>query len=239
MKRLLAVLFLAAACRSSDNGAVAADGNELRRRSKPSVQVQPSSATLPPGANLQFTAAVSNMADASLAWSVRETDGGSVTQAGLYTAPAGAGTYHVVATSQAKPYISAESTVSVAAPVAVSVSIAPAAAAVRSCQSVALTATVTGASDTSVTWSVQEANGGTVSASGVYTAPSNAGTYHAVATSNADPSKSAAVAIAVTDQILSVSVAPTSKAAAPGGAVQFTASVTTTCGTYPAVAAAP
>jgi hypothetical protein len=105
---------------------------------------------------------------------------------------------------------------------------------------VALDATVTGASDTSVTWSVQEGNGGTVSATGVYTAPSTASTYHVIATSNADRSKSATVSIAVTDQVLSVSVAPTSTAVAQGGRVQFTASVTTTCGTYPAaVAAAP
>jgi galactose oxidase-like protein len=49
------------------------------------------------------------------------------------------------------------------------------------------TATVTGASDTSVTWSIQEgAAGGAISSSGAYTAPGAVGVYHVVATSNSD-----------------------------------------------------
>ncbi len=59
------------------------------------------------------------------------------------------------------------------------------------------TATVTGASDTTVTWTLLEGPaGGVLSSSGLYTAPSQPGTYHVVATSNADRSQSAtAVAI--------------------------------------------
>jgi len=47
-------------------------------------------------------------------------------------------------------------------------------------------ATVTGMSDTAVTWSVEEAAGGSVDSSGLYTAPGLSGTYHVRATSNAD-----------------------------------------------------
>ncbi len=54
-----------------------------------------------------------------------------------------------------------------------------------------------------VTWSVQEAGGGTVDGSGRYTAPADAGTYHLVATSTADRSRSdAAVITAGTSPIL-------------------------------------
>jgi len=63
------------------------------------------------------------------------------------------------------------------------------------------TATVANAQDTSVTWTVQEGtSGGTITADGVYTAPTTAGTYHIVATSNADPSKSATATVTVSAQ---------------------------------------
>jgi hypothetical protein len=60
------------------------------------------------------------------------------------------------------------------------------------------TATVTGASDTSVTWTIQEGpSGGTVTGSGLYSAPVAVGVYHVVATSHADPSKSATANVGV------------------------------------------
>ncbi|KAB0664416.1 hypothetical protein F6V25_12810 [Oryzomonas japonica] len=63
--------------------------------------------------------------------------------------------------------------------------------------SIPLSVTVTNTSDISVAWSVQEAGGGTVSPIGTYTAPGTAGTYHVVATSNADTSRSAVATITV------------------------------------------
>ncbi|MGC4048081.1 MAG: Ig-like domain-containing protein [Armatimonas sp.] len=59
------------------------------------------------------------------------------------------------------------------------------------------TATVAEAPDTSVTWSVQEAAGGSISSSGAYTAPSTSGVFHVVATSNFDPQKKAVAAVTV------------------------------------------
>ena len=58
--------------------------------------------------------------------------------------------------------------------------------------------TVAGATDTRCTWSVREANGGAMSADGIYAAPSAPGTYHVVATSVADPASSATAAVTVT-----------------------------------------
>ncbi|MGB8721526.1 MAG: hypothetical protein WCD15_02040, partial [Terriglobales bacterium] len=57
------------------------------------------------------------------------------------------------------------------------------------------TATVTGTTNTAVTWS---ATGGTVSSSGLYTAPATAGTYSVTATSQADTTKSATASVTVT-----------------------------------------
>src|SRR5216684_4887562 len=67
----------------------------------------------------------------------------------------------------------------------IAASVAPKTASVVIAGTVPFTATVIGAAgqSTAVTWSVQEAGGGTVSAAGVYTAPATSGTYHVVATS--------------------------------------------------------
>lgn len=60
-----------------------------------------------------------------------------------------------------------------------------------------LGAIVTGTKKTEVTWSVDEVNGGSVTAAGIYTAPLTAGTYHVRATSVDDTKKSAAATITV------------------------------------------
>jgi chitinase len=65
-------------------------------------------------------------------------------------------------------------------------------------------ALITGTDTKGVVWTVQESGGGTVSSSGVYTAPSTvpAGTtvtYHILATSTADPAKTATAAVTVGD----------------------------------------
>ena len=72
----------------------------------------------------------------------------------------------------------------------VAVSITPASATISVAETRSFSATVTGAANTTVTWSVQEGSaGGSVSASGLYTAPNAAGTYHVIATSQQDPSR--------------------------------------------------
>ncbi|HEY6104846.1 MAG TPA: hypothetical protein VIV59_02615, partial [Anaeromyxobacteraceae bacterium] len=64
------------------------------------VQVQPPSAQVGPGGSVSFAAVVTGTAVTAVTWSVKEgAAGGRVTSAGAYTAPASAGTYHVVATS--------------------------------------------------------------------------------------------------------------------------------------------
>src|SRR5689334_18508359 len=68
----------------------------------PAVSVNPSSVTLAPRATQTFTASVTTSINQAVNWSIQEgAAGGSITSAGLYTAPALPGTFHVVATSQA------------------------------------------------------------------------------------------------------------------------------------------
>jgi hypothetical protein len=76
------------------------------------ITISPTSATLAPGATQQFTATVTGTPDTRVSWSA---SGGSVTQAGLFTAPATAGQYTVTAASVAAPSKQASATVTVGA----------------------------------------------------------------------------------------------------------------------------
>jgi len=58
-------------------------------------------------------------------------------------------------------------------------------------------ATITGSPGAGVTWAVAEPGGGTITAAGFYTAPGAPGTYHVVATSQLDPTQTAAATITV------------------------------------------
>jgi hypothetical protein len=199
------------------------------------VAIAPEQVQVAAGAQVAFAATVTGTANTSVTWSVPEAAGGTVDANGLYTAPGSAGTFHVRATSNADPSKQAQAAVSVVAPQVVAITVSPASGAVDGCQTLQFTATVTGSTNTAATWGVQEgAAGGTVSTSGLYTAPANPGTYHVVATSVADPSKSVVAAVTVSERIVSVAVSPPTVTVAPGGTAQFTATVTNTCGTFAA-----
>jgi len=79
----------------------------------------------------------------------------------------------------------------------VAVSLSPTAATVKPSASYTFTASVTGTTNTAVNWSVVESGGGSVSSTGVYTAPATAGTYHVKATSQADATVSATATVTV------------------------------------------
>lgn len=92
-------------------------------------------------------------------------------------------------------------------------------------ESATFTATVSGTDDTSVTWSVKQgAAGGTVTADGVYTAPARSGQFQVVATSVADPEKSATATVSVaTSAVLLTGTAPVSPSSDNNPLVQGTA----------------
>ncbi len=121
---------------------------------------------------------------------------GTISPSGLYTAPVAAGTYVIIATSVADTTQSGTATVTVTTgSPTISVSIIPSSAALQTGTTQQFIATVTGTSNTAVSWS---ASRGTISSSGLYTAPTTAGTYTVKATSSADSTKSATATVTVT-----------------------------------------
>lgn len=107
------------------------------------VTIAPATAAVDACGTLQLTATVSGASDGAITWAVREgSAGGTVTPAGVYTAPAAAGTYHVVATSQAATASSASAEITVAERI-LAVEVSPATITVAPGGSAQLTATVT------------------------------------------------------------------------------------------------
>jgi hypothetical protein len=202
------------------------------------VEVRPPAAEVRAGGAVQFTPVVSGAVNTGVTWEVVEAGGGTVDATGRYLAPGTAGTYHVRARSVAAATATATASVTVTAPPPpppVTVTVSPATGAVDACRSATFTATVSGTTNRAVTWSVEQAAGGTVTTAGVYTAPDTGGTYHLVARSQADATAFALVPITVTERVLSVAVTPQDVTLAPGASAQFTATVTTTCGSVAAV----
>jgi len=78
-----------------------------------SVTLSPSGASVWTGGTQAFQATVSGTANQAVAWSVVESSGGSISAAGLYTAPGAAGSFHVKATSAADATKSAQASVTV------------------------------------------------------------------------------------------------------------------------------
>jgi hypothetical protein len=119
-------------------------------------------------------------------------------------------------------------------PAPASLTITPATLVLDACRGYVFVASAPPGTDSRVTWSVQEVGGGTV-VNGIYSAPAAPGTYHLVASSLVSPSVQAVAAVTVTpEKVLSVAVTPGSIQVQPGGGARLAATVTTSCGTYPA-----
>lgn len=68
------------------------------------LQVTPEAPEPDTGGTVQFAATLGGVPTAAVAWSIQEgAAGGAITASGLYTAPAGAGTFHVVAAEAGNP----------------------------------------------------------------------------------------------------------------------------------------
>jgi plastocyanin len=184
---------------------------------------------LPIGRGQQFRATVRGASDESVTWSVLEgREGGTVSQDGTYIGSSVAGTFHVVAASNADPTKSASGTVVVANtdPKEISVSIDPQVVEVAAGSLVHFTAAVRGPTDTRVRWS---ASAGTIQQDGTWQAGNAPGTFSITATSLTDPTRSASATARV--EAISISIDPQAVDVAPGSAVHFTATVRGTTNT--------
>ena len=179
------------------------------------VSVSPATASVQVSTQKQFTASVSGTTNPAVTWDVNGVVGGNSVVgfidsiSGLYTAPAvvpSPATVTVRATSVEVPTASGTASVTVVNPPApVSITISPATARVRIRKTKQFTATVSGTTNTQVTWKVNGVTGGsastgTISTSGLYKAPSsvpNPATVTVTAVSVADPSKSASASVTI------------------------------------------
>ena len=190
------------------------------------LTLSPSSAVLAVAATQQFSATLQGTADSSVTWSVDGVTGGNATVgtvsgSGLYTAPAQTGTHTISAVSSTNSATQASASITVA-----SVSLSPGTVTIEDLTTQQFNATVQGSSTLSLNWMVDDTIGGsaatgTISASGLYTAPPQAGshTISVAAAANASVSASASASV------FSLVVSPTSATLAPSGTQQFTSTV--------------
>jgi hypothetical protein len=196
-------------------------GNQTASNAAVSMSMSPASLTLQTGHTQQFNATVTGSSNTAVTWSAT---GGSISASGMYTAPTTAGSYVVKATSMADSTVSASTTVSVTTTPVVAVTLSPPAASVVINGTQQFTATVTGSSNTAVTWT---ASGGSISSGGLYTAPGAAGSVTVTASSVADNTKLASATVTVTTvPVVLVTLSPTSASLLTNGTRQFTAAVT-------------
>lgn len=191
------------------------------------VKLNQTSLTILAGAQQQFTAVVTGTSNTAVSWSVDSIAGGSggvgtISAAGLYSAPQESGTHVVTATSVADTTKSASATVTVAGVVALS----PTTLTINTGATQQFSARVQGQTNPQVAWSVDGVAGGnssvgTISSGGLYTAPSQSGTHTIIATST-NPSGSASAPVTVFSFTLSPGNGTLLN---PGATQQFTATI--------------
>lgn len=159
------------------------------------IAVSPASPSVHVGEQVTLTAEPFEDIAQEPEWELEETHGGGFLQSRgfhvTYVAPVSAGRYHLVlrATRPDGSRIKAVEEIQVLP----SPQIEPAQTRLAPGGEVLFSVRMKGLPRNTVTWSVEESNGGAVNEEGLYQAPMNTGTYHVAATSTLD---SSAVAVA-------------------------------------------
>jgi parallel beta-helix repeat protein len=177
------------------------------------VALSPTSVALAAGQTQTFTATVTGAGNTQVTWKVNGFAGGNSTvgtinSSGVYTAPATVPTasVSVTAVSSSDSTKSASALVSFTQPAppppTIAVSVAPLVATLGGGQTQAFAATVTGTSNTQVNWLVNGISGGsgtlgTITSSGLYTAPATVPTSSVsiTAVSSADSTKAGSATV--------------------------------------------
>lgn len=138
------------------------------------LEIFPSTASVPVGAQVNFTGYVPSQPTASVTWAVSGSSGGSITSSGVYTAPASVPSPAQVAVTATSGGFTATAVVTITA--AQGVTVTPAAASIPAGSQATFTAMQNGAAATGVTWEVNGTAGGdgvhgTIDSNGTYTAP--------------------------------------------------------------------
>jgi hypothetical protein len=191
------------------------------------VALNATSTSLTAGQSTSLNATVTGSTNTGVTWALSPQVG--TISNGVYTAPSpipSAQSVMVAATSQVARGATAGVELSL---VPLSIAVTPTSKTLTSGQSATFTASVTGSSNTAVNWALTPAVGSIVN--GVYTAPASiasAQTVTVLATSAADPTKTARAAISLTPPApaVSISVTPTRASLTGGQAATFAATVT-------------
>ena len=165
--------------------------------------VTPASLRIAPGTGQQFTAWLNGGATTAVTWSLQNFSTPSATASidagGLLAAGATVTTFEVKAVNQASPSQSATALVTVATEVTVQI-VGPATSTISTLDAVAFSAAVSPQGvNPYVTWSVQEGAGRVIEVAwfNAFLPPVTPATYHPVATSIADPTRQASIAVTV------------------------------------------
>jgi hypothetical protein len=195
-------------------GSANASGGGGLGSAKVAIAVTPASATINAGGTQQYQTTVTGTSNNSVQWQVNGVVGGNaqygtVSTSGLYRAPGYRTasmqvTVTEVANADTAQTATAQLTVNIISGGPGSVTISPTRAALTRAESQQFAATLSGNENPSVIWSVDGVAGGnttvgTISTSGLYTAPSTAGTHTVTATSNANPASRASATVWVTN----------------------------------------
>lgn len=209
------------------------------------VTISPLMATLYFGQQKQFTVTVSGTSNTAVDWAVNgvaggDTSVGTISAQGIYTAPnalPSSNTVTITATSQADSTVDASATVALASDIQVTISPATVSVTTGSTQQFTAQVSGTGTPSLKVNWSLTgsacptgcgslSTNGDTAN----YTAPAavpSSPDVQIVATSLADPSKSAMSKVTITAApgcTPAISISPATASVATGGQQAFTAS---------------
>jgi len=194
-----------------------------------SVVISPARSVIDSGQQELLSAAVLGQNDEpdpnqGVSWSVAGPAAVAMAANGLFSAPATPGIYTVTATSQADPTKSGTATVTVGE----ALLILPSSASLPPGASQAFTAQVSGVANPAVTWNVMEGTaGGSITATGLYTAPPAPGVYHigAVSAAAGETVQAIVPVLVGARPEISVSVAPSEVELTAGATQQFMAQV--------------
>ncbi len=141
------------------------------------VHISPPTPSVATNQTVQFSATIDGQTSQSVTWSAT---GGTIDSSGLYRAGETTGTFSVTATSVTSPSYSATVSVNITA---IGITVIPSVANVVIGQQQQFTANVSGVTNKSVTWT---SSAGSITTSGLFTAPTTPQTVTVRAMSNAD-----------------------------------------------------
>jgi hypothetical protein len=160
-----------------------------------SVRVEPPSKELEPGKPQQFAAHVTGASTSEVTWLIVPSDAGSITQSGFYTAPKEEGKAVTITACSVADRTKCGNA-SVITKIPLSVRVEPSTKELEAGKSQQFVAHVTGASTSEVTWLIVPPDAGSITQSGLYAAPNEAGkTVTITARSVADRTKSGSASV--------------------------------------------